>query len=88
MCCLTLIAELHAGNNFDTAFETVVGWDLATYDIRWRESLAERYRWAIPLFQFLFFSGGDLAVSHSWATSSVGIVDSGTSINSHNRKIL
>ena len=42
----SLIAELHAGSNFRTAFETVVGWDLATYDILWRESLTERYQWA------------------------------------------
>lgn len=42
----SLIAELHAGNNFNTAFETVVGWDLATYDTRWQASLTERYRWA------------------------------------------
>ena len=41
-----LIAELHAGSNFNTAFETVVGWDLTTYYTRWRESLTERYRWA------------------------------------------
>ncbi len=42
----SLIAELHAGSNFNTAFETVVGWDLATYDTLWRESLTERYQWA------------------------------------------
>ena len=42
----SLIAELHAGSNFKTAFETVVGWDLATYDVLWRESLTERYQWA------------------------------------------
>ena len=42
----SLIAELHAGSNFRTAFETVIGWDLATYDILWRESLTERYQWA------------------------------------------
>lgn len=42
----SLIAELHAGSNFSTAFETVVGWDLATFDILWRESLMERYQWA------------------------------------------
>ena len=42
----SLVAELHAGSNFSTAFETVVGWDLATYDILWRESLTERYQWA------------------------------------------
>ncbi len=43
---LSLIAELHAGSNFSSAFETVVGWDLATHDILWRESLTERYQWA------------------------------------------
>ena len=42
----SLIAELHAGSNFNTAFENVVGWDLVTYDILWRESLTERYQWA------------------------------------------
>ena len=42
----SLIAELHAGSNFSTAFETVVGWDLATFDILWRESLTKRYQWA------------------------------------------
>lgn len=42
----SLIAELHAGSNFSTAFETVVGWDLATFDTLWRESLTERYQWA------------------------------------------
>ena len=41
-----LIAELHDGSNFNTAFETVVGWDLATYDVLWQESLTERYQWA------------------------------------------
>ncbi len=53
-----LIAELHAGNNFDTAFETVVGWDLATYDVLWRESLAERYRWASVFSNSYFLWGG------------------------------
>jgi hypothetical protein len=41
-----IIGKLHAGSNFNTAFEDVVGWNLATYDIRWRESLTERYQWA------------------------------------------
>ena len=54
-----LIAELHAGNNFDTAFKGVVGWDLATFDVRWRESLAERYRWA-SLFSNSYFLWGGL----------------------------
>lgn len=54
-----LIAELHAGNNFDPAFKAVVGWDLATFDVRWRESLAERYRWA-SLFSNSYFLWGGL----------------------------
>lgn len=41
-----LITELHAGNNFSSAFEATVGWNLVTFDERWRESLTERYRWA------------------------------------------
>lgn len=53
-----LIAELHAGNNFNTAFETVVGWNLATFEAHWRESLAERYRWASLFSNSYFFWGG------------------------------
>ena len=59
-----LISELHAGSNFNTAFETVVGWDLATYDTRWRESLMERYRW-VSLFSnsYILWGGfGGLAL--------------------------
>ena len=54
-----LIAELHAGNTFDTAFKTVIGWDVATFDVRWRDSLAERYRWA-SLFSNSYFLWGGL----------------------------
>jgi hypothetical protein len=54
-----LIAELHAGSNFNTAFEDAVGWDLATYDTRWRESLIERYRWA-SLFSNSYIMWGGL----------------------------
>ena len=53
-----LITELHAGNNFDTAFETVVGLDLATFDVLWRESLAERYKWASIFSNSYFLWGG------------------------------
>ena len=54
-----LIEKLHAGSKFDTAFEAVVGWDLATFDIRWRESLSERYKWA-SLFSNSYFLWGGL----------------------------
>ena len=54
-----IISQLHAGSNFNTAFEGVVGWDLATYDIRWRESLTERYRWA-SLFSNAYIMWGGL----------------------------
>ena len=53
-----LIAELHAGSTFSTAFETVVGWDLATYDTLWRESLEERYQWASLFSNTYFLWGG------------------------------
>ena len=54
-----LISELHAGDSFNTAFEAVVGWDLATFDVLWRASLAERYRWA-SLFSNSYFLWGGL----------------------------
>ncbi|RKU16628.1 hypothetical protein C6503_11935 [Candidatus Poribacteria bacterium] len=54
-----LISELHAGKHFNTAFESVVGWDLATFDVLWRASLAERYRWA-SLFSNSYFLWGGL----------------------------
>ena len=54
-----LISELHAGHNFNTAFEAVVGWDLVTFDVLWRKSLAERYRWA-SLFSNSYFLWGGL----------------------------
>ena len=54
-----LISELSAGKTFNAAFETVVGWDLTTYDARWRESLEERYRWA-SLFSNSYFLWGGL----------------------------
>lgn len=55
---LAIIGELQAGSNFEAAFETVVGWDLATYDRLWRESLSERYRWASLFSNTYFFWGG------------------------------
>ena len=53
-----IIAELQAGSNFETAFETVIGWDLATYDTLWRESLSERYQWASLFSNDYFLWGG------------------------------
>ena len=54
-----IISQLHAGSNFDTAFEDAVGWDLTTYDTRWRASLTERYQWA-SLFSNSYFMWGGL----------------------------
>ena len=53
-----LITELHTGNHFSSAFEATVGWDLATYDKHWRESLTERYRWASLFSNSYFLWGG------------------------------
>ena len=53
-----LITELHAGNNFSSAFEATVGWNLATFDTLWRESLTERYRWASLFSNSYFLWGG------------------------------
>ena len=52
---------------FDTAFEAVVGWDLATYDALWRESLAERYRWASLFSNSYFFMG------RTWRSRTPGL---------------
>ena len=54
-----IMSALHAGSNFNTAFENTVGWDLATYDSRWRESLTERYQWA-SLFSNSYIMWGGL----------------------------
>ena len=59
-----LVEQLHAGHPFDTAFEDTVGWDVATFDARWRASLSERYQW-MALFSntYLFWGGiGGLAL--------------------------
>ena len=53
-----IIAELQAGSNFNTAFETVIGWNLVTYDTLWRASLSERYRWASLFSNSYFLWGG------------------------------
>ena len=53
-----LITELHAGSNFSSAFEARVGWNLATFDALWRESLTERYRWASLFSNSYFLWGG------------------------------
>ena len=53
-----IIAELQSGSDFETAFETVIGWDLATYDMLWRESLSKRYQWASLFSNTYFFWGG------------------------------
>ena len=53
-----IIAELQAGSNFNTAFETVIGWNLVTYDTLWQASLSERYRWASLFSNSYFLWGG------------------------------
>ncbi len=53
-----LVERLHAGYPFNTAFETTVGWDVATFDALWRASLSERYHWAALLSNSYLFWGG------------------------------
>ena len=53
-----IIGKLQTGSNFEAAFETAIGWDLATYDTLWRASLSERYRWASLFSNAYFFWGG------------------------------
>lgn len=52
------IDELHAGTNLNAAFEAVLGYDLATYDKLWQDSLPQRYHWASLLSSSYIFWGG------------------------------
>lgn len=53
-----LVERLHAGAHFNAAFEATVGWDVATFDARWRESLSERYHWMALFANAYLFWGG------------------------------
>ncbi len=53
-----LIEQLHLGNSLNTAFEIVLGYDLATYDELWRASLPKRYHWAALLSSPYVLWGG------------------------------
>ena len=59
MPCLHLLQNSTQAITSIQLSEPVVGWDLATFDVRWRESLAERYRWA-SLFSNSYFLWGSL----------------------------
>jgi len=54
----TVIDRLHNETNLNTAFESVLGYDLATFDKQWRESLPKRYHWASLLSSSYIFWGG------------------------------
>ncbi len=53
-----LIHQLHTGENFNTSFQTVVGYDLTTYDTLWQASLRERYHWAALFSNAYLLWGG------------------------------
>lgn len=53
-----VIDKLHTGMNLDDAFKAVLGYNLETYDILWRESLSQRYHWASFLSSSYVFWGG------------------------------
>ena len=53
-----IIDRLHEGTNLNTAFQAVLGYDLMTFDMLWRESLSKRYHWASLLSSSYVFWGG------------------------------
>ena len=53
----TIIDRLHTGANLNDAFKTVLGYDLTTFDLLWRESLPKRYHWASLLSSSYIFWG-------------------------------
>lgn len=53
-----IIDRLHIGLSLNTAFESVLGYDLAAFDKLWRESLPKRYHWASFLSSSYVFWGG------------------------------
>ena len=53
-----VIDRLHTGSNLNAAFKSVLGYDLTTFDMQWRESLPKRYHWASLLSSSYIFWGG------------------------------
>lgn len=54
----TIIDRLHNGMNLNSAFETVLGYNLNVFDKLWQESLPQRYHWASFLSSSYVFWGG------------------------------
>ena len=53
----SIIDRLHTGMNLNDAFKAVLGYDLTTFDLLWRESLPKRYHWASLLSNSYIFWG-------------------------------
>ena len=53
----SIIDRLHTGANLNDAFKSVLGYDLTTFDLLWRESLPKRYHWASLLSSSYIFWG-------------------------------
>lgn len=53
----SIIDRLHTGANLNDAFKAVLGYDLITFDMLWRESLPKRYHWASLLSSSYIFWG-------------------------------
>ena len=53
----SIIDRLHIGTNLNDAFKAVLGYDLITFDMLWRESLPKRYHWASLLSSSYIFWG-------------------------------
>ena len=56
-----VIDRLHEGANLNTAFESVLGYNLTNFDTMWRESLSKRYHW-VSFLSSSYVLWGSLAV--------------------------
>ncbi len=56
-----IIDLLGKGNDLNTAYKEAIGWELATFDVEWRNSLPRRYHWA-ALFSSSHLFWGSLAL--------------------------
>ena len=52
-----IVDRLGNGSDLNSAYQDVVGWPLSTFDVKWRESLSQRYHWAVIFSSSRLFWG-------------------------------
>jgi hypothetical protein len=56
-----IIDRLGEGTDLNTAYQEIIGWELATFDAEWQASLPRRYYW-VALFSSSYLFWGSLAL--------------------------